>query len=60
MSYYDQRANYARDAAFLCYGYRRHNTIHEAIGVYMHLVILGMDLGLQALGYIHLTNLTQL
>ena len=30
-------------------------TIHQAIGVYMHWVILGMELEYQALGYIHLT-----
>ena len=40
-----------RDAAILSYGYRWHNTIHQAIGVYMHWVILGMELEYQALGY---------
>ena len=44
-----------RDAAILSYIYRWHNTIHQAIGVYMHWVILGMELEYQALGYIHLT-----
>ena len=33
-------------------------TIHQAIGVYMHWAILGMELEYQALGYLHLTNLT--
>ena len=57
-SYYDQRANglaQTRDAAILSYGYRWHNTIHQAVGVYMHWVILRMELEYQALGYIHLT-----
>ena len=40
-----------KDAAILSYGYRWHNTIHQAIGVYMHWVILGMELEYQALGY---------
>ena len=35
------------------YIYRWYITIHRAIGVYMHWVILGMELGYQALGYIH-------
>ena len=33
-----------RDAAILSHAYRWHNTIHQAIGVYMHWVILGMEL----------------
>ena len=33
-----------RDAAILSYEYRLHNTIHQAIGVYMHWVILGKEL----------------
>ena len=45
-----------RDAAILSYGYRWHNTIHQAIGVYMHWVILGMELEYQALGYINRLN----
>ena len=40
-----------RDAAILSYVYRWHNTINQATGVYMHWVILGMDLEYQALGY---------
>ena len=32
-------------------------TIHQAIGVHMHWVILGVELEYQALGYIHLTQL---
>ena len=44
-----------RDAAILSYGYRWHSTIHQAIGVYMHWVILRMELEYQALGYIHQT-----
>ena len=44
-----------RDAEFLSYGYRRHNTINQAIGVYMLWAIFGMELEYQALGYIHLT-----
>ena len=64
MSYYDQRANYA-----LKWSWTRSNkgcrnpvlhiqvapTILQAIDVYMHWVILGMELECQALGYIHLT-----
>ena len=44
-----------RDAAILSYGYRWHNTIHQAIGVYMHWVILGMDLGISDTRLQHLT-----
>ena len=40
-----------RDAAILSYGYRWYNTIHPAIDVYMHWVILRMKLEYQALGY---------
>ena len=46
-----------RDATIRSYGYRWHNTIHQAIGVYMQWVILAMELEYQALGYIHLTIL---
>ena len=46
-----------RDAGILSDGYRWHNTIQQAIGVYMHWVILRMELEYQALGYIHLTSL---
>ena len=41
-----------RDVAILSYGYRWHNTTHQVISVYMHWVILGMELEYQALGYI--------
>ena len=41
-----------RDATTMSYGYRWHNTIHQAIGVYMHWVIPGRELEYQALGYI--------
>ena len=44
-----------RSAVILSYGYRWHNTIHQAIGVYMHWVILGMELEYLAVGYVHLT-----
>ena len=46
----DHRLAPIRDAAILSYGYRWHNTIHQVIGVYMHWVILGMELEYQALG----------
>ena len=39
------------DATILSYGYRWYNTIHQAIGIYMHWEILGMELEYQALGY---------
>ena len=42
---------------YCLYIYRWHNTIHQAIGVYMHWVILRMKLEYQALVYIHLTQL---
>ena len=48
-----------RDAAILSYGYRLHNTIHQAIGVHMHWVILGMELEYQALGYIATHSIRQ-
>ena len=38
-----------RDAAIL-FLYRWHNTIHQAISIYLHWVILGMELEYQALG----------
>ena len=46
-----------RDATILSYvyTYRWHNTIHQTVGIYMHRVILGMELEYQALVYIHLT-----
>ena len=40
-----------RDAAFLSYLQRLAPTIHQEIGVYMHWVILGMELEYQALSY---------
>ena len=39
-----------RDAAVLSFGYRWHYSIHQAIGVYMPLLTLGMELEYQALG----------
>ena len=44
-----------RDAAILCFNIEVEPTIHQAIGVYMPWVILGMELEYQALGYTHLT-----
>ena len=43
------------DAAILSYGYGWHNAINQAIGVYMHWVILAIELEYQALGYLQLT-----
>ena len=40
-----------RDAAILPHLQGWHNTIHQAIAVYMPWVILGMELDYQALGY---------
>ena len=41
-----------KDTTILSYISRRHNTIHQqAIGIYIHWVILGMELEYEALGY---------
>ena len=42
-----------RDAAILSYEYRWYNTIHQAIGIYMRWVILGLEFEYQALGSIN-------
>ena len=44
-----------RDATILSY-IEVAPTIHQAVGVYMHWVILGMKLEYQALGYINRLN----
>ena len=49
-----------RDAAIQSYGYRWHKTIHQAIDIYMHWVILGMELEHQALGYIYTSDFNRL
>ena len=66
MSYYHQRPNYAPKWSWTRSNKEYRNpalytevapTIHQALGVYMHWVILRMELEYQALDYIHLTQL---
>ena len=65
MSYYDYRAKYAfngrgfaqiKDVAIVSYGYRWHITIHQAIGIYMHWVILDIPGRIQFPGHKELSN----
>ena len=50
MLFSHRRLAQLRDVAILSYRYRWHDTIHQVIGVYMHWVILVMELEYQALG----------